>query len=41
MGMSDQRFTSKWPVAPSRITAHIAFALILFAAAVLLTGCGA
>jgi len=38
--MSDQRFTSRWPVAPSRISLHIAFALVLFAAALLLAGCG-
>jgi hypothetical protein len=38
--MPDQPFTSKWPVAPSRISLHIALALVLFAAALLLTGCG-
>jgi len=39
--MPDHRFTSRLPVAPSRVAVHIAVAVALFAAAVLLTGCGA
>jgi hypothetical protein len=39
--MTEQRLTSRSPVSTSRIVIHLVVAAALFAAAVLLTGCGA